>query len=290
MLFVVLTFFGMAYASAATAGQQPSTAQQHSQSKKSSDNSSFHFEVVSIRPSKPGTTGPLTWNILANGVEIRGYNLWQLFMQAFEVTAENPDGWRRAQMRNAPKWTHEDLYDVSARVSQTDLSRWQGQTRDLPLLRLALQAMLKDRCKLAFHVTSSQETAYDLVVAKSGLKIKEFRPGTPIPDRGRLLRDGGKLVGSVNAGRTQWHFVNVTMKQFAEIASEIGQPYAIRDRTGLTGRYDFIWAQQEEQGQEGDPERVLRDWPVDGLGLTLRKSAGSTNIYVIDHVEKPSPN
>jgi uncharacterized protein (TIGR03435 family) len=61
----------------------------------------------------------------------------------------------------------------------------------------------------------------------------------------------------------------------------------VRDRTNLTGRYDFI-LEQTEQPLQGE-EAVYR-FPIDPLGLTLKRGMESRPKLVIDHIEKPSAN
>jgi uncharacterized protein (TIGR03435 family) len=71
------------------------------------------------------------------------------------------------------------------------------------------------------------------------------------------------------------------------------------DKTGLTGYYDFTLNYMPEVPAGFDksnfpPEMLARpsifDALRDQLGLKLEAQKGPVTYYVIDHVEKPSPN
>jgi uncharacterized protein (TIGR03435 family) len=62
----------------------------------------------------------------------------------------------------------------------------------------------------------------------------------------------------------------------------------IRDRTNLTGRYDFTLQEIDEPSQrESD---AVDNYPIDHLGLKLKPGTESRPILVIDHIEKPTAN
>jgi uncharacterized protein (TIGR03435 family) len=59
----------------------------------------------------------------------------------------------------------------------------------------------------------------------------------------------------------------------------------VRDRTGLTGRYDFTIREVPPTD-----ENHLYNYPVDHLGLQAKRGAESRPMLVIDYIEKPAPN
>ena len=65
-----------------------------------------------------------------------------------------------------------------------------------------------------------------------------------------------------------------------------GRP--VRDKTGLTGRYDFTLELIDEPGHRN--QDALYNYPVDHLGLALKPGKETRAKLVIDHIEKPSAN
>lgn len=70
-------------------------------------------------------------------------------------------------------------------------------------------------------------------------------------------------------------------------------PYAplspVRDRTGLTGRYDFTLRVDPQSNTTANPD-VLYSFHLEQLGLKLKPGTEDRPILIIDHVEKPTPN
>jgi uncharacterized protein (TIGR03435 family) len=69
----------------------------------------------------------------------------------------------------------------------------------------------------------------------------------------------------------------------------------VLDQTGLTGTYDFIFEHSPQRvdsvnphGEKPAPE-FLQDLH-DQLGLRLEPQTGPVEVFVLDHVERPSDN
>ena len=84
----------------------------------------------------------------------------------------------------------------------------------------------------------------------------------------------------------------------SNIVSNLGhQDGTVQDKTGLTGRYDFVikFPPIEPRGQvEGavsdtDPS-LFAFTAAEALGLKLEKGKGQVETLVIDHMERPSEN
>lgn len=243
------------------------------------------FEVLSIRPIRlPLGAMQGIPNPTPNGFFTTTANLWQLVVFAYGPP-EPAWMWTSVKIDNEPSWFRE-YYAIDARVAQADLKAWQSQSSDHELLRSALRAALKERCKLAIHEQPSKERIYELVLAKAGPKLKAAAPGSTLPV-GVKLESGGVMTGGIGAsGRDDWTFHGATMRDLALNLSRVSARIPVRDRTGLTGRYDFSVRPAQ---LEPDEERVY-SYPVDHLGLRLRPGTENRPILVIDHVERPTPN
>jgi len=70
----------------------------------------------------------------------------------------------------------------------------------------------------------------------------------------------------------------------------------VLDQTGLTGNFDFSleWAPQNH-GPEADPQSddagpAIMQALSEQLGLKLESKKGPVQVFVLDHIEKPSGN
>jgi len=130
-----------------------------------------------------------------------------------------------------------------------------------------------------------------LEVAKGGPKFKESPADEPI--RKSQFPGGGVVVPE---GEMR-HFYQAPMTLLASLLTNrnLGGP-EIQDRTGLTGRYDFVeeWGAWTggvgaAAGDAVDPGPTLFS-AVAALGLKLEAAKGQIETLVIDHIDRPSEN
>jgi uncharacterized protein (TIGR03435 family) len=152
------------------------------------------------------------------------------------------------------------------------------------LLHSALRAALKERFKLAAHEEPAHRTIFELVVAKWGSRLKPAAPDTALPV-GVKLESGGVMTGIGPRGADGWNFHAATMQDLADTMLQVFFDGPVRDRTGLTGRYDFQVPRVETPG-----ENRGYTYSVDDLGLQLKRGTENRPVLVIDHVERPTPN
>jgi uncharacterized protein (TIGR03435 family) len=245
------------------------------------------FEVLSIRTVKrgPGMQVAVT-NPTPNGFTAT-VTMWQLVAFAYgpPAPAFKSQVWQRTEMRNQPGWVDSpDVYAIDGRVSQADLKAWQNQNANQDLLHSALRAALKDRFKLALHEEPAQRTMYAIVIAKRGPRLKPAAPGADLPV-GMKLESGGVATGRGPRGADGWNFYGATIQDLADLMANIFVDGPVRDRTGLTGRYDFWVPRVETPG-----ENHGFTYSVDQLGLELKRGTENRPILVLDHVERPTPN
>lgn len=241
------------------------------------------FEVLSIRPVRPGVDLSFSDRPTPNGYRAT-LSVWQAIMLAY--TTEDSVTWGATELKNTPNWLG-DFYEIDALVSRADLQPWQHQGNQHELLRSAMRAALRERCKLAIHEEPSQGEMFELIVAKGGPILKAAAADATLPAGGGKLPSGGVAVGERPGGRTVWHYYSATMGDLVQFLKIISNRRSVYDKTGLTGHYDFTFQQISEPARGDD---AIYNFPIDHLGLKLRPGKESHPILVIDHIEKPSPN
>jgi uncharacterized protein (TIGR03435 family) len=183
-----------------------------------------------------------------------------------------------------------------------------------------LRNLLSERFKLTFHREKAEVKGYALVLAKSGLRIKESlpdasvsgesKPRGPVKDSDGFVYIPGLrntlVVGSAN-GLTRWVGTNIALDSEVRNAprltgllySLIGLP--VIDATGFKGKYDFtLTFSSDTMGTSAVPSpsegggipppadvglTVFRA-VEEQLGLKLESREIPVNLFVIDHAEK----
>jgi uncharacterized protein (TIGR03435 family) len=269
------------------------------------------FEVASIRaaqPPQPGTrfgrAGPSGGPGSNDPTRYNCQNcpLSLLVSQAYDL--------KRFQL-NAPAWMDTERYDVNAKVPDK-------ATKEQ--LRLMIQRLLAERFKLVVHHEPKEMTSYELVVGKNGPKLKETDPAAPPPEPptpGPLPKDkdgfaiappGAMVIEMTNGEpRATLNAVGETMAQLANrLSNQLNKP--VFDRTGLTGKYDFLLRFSPDIPQMGAPPPGAGGGPPppppppdigpgfiaavqSQLGLKLESKKGPVDVLVVDHMEKtPTEN
>ncbi len=192
------------------------------------------------------------------------------------------------------------------------------------------QGLLSERFRLSVHRSSREMPVYQLVVAKGGLKIKQFveehlpatssgssQPPADGAPRGQIDKEEFPVLppGRVPAtiiinGRVSWRMPGATMAQFAAgLVRQVAQP--VVDATGLAGKYDFFlsWVIEGAAGRGTNPTgsqepRTTQPNSLEfsgglsifgalqrQLGLKLEEKKAPVDVLVVDHVDRiPTEN
>ena len=254
----------------------------------------YRFDVASIKPSNPDASGGYM-TILGPGSDrftARNLELMLLIRAAYGI----PMGADDSRVTGGPSWLRSEKYDVDANIDSSVVDGLNTLSRDQRMLVLQqmLQALLADRCKLAIHGETKDLAIYTLVIAKNGPKLQDAKPGeTPSLGSGG---SGGTRTITGQAG---------SMASFVRrLSVSLGCP--VVDKTGLAGKYDFKleWTPDDNQGQSlstGAPNDRPAPPPdsnapsffqaiQEQLGLKLVSGKGPVEVFVIDHIERPSAN
>jgi uncharacterized protein (TIGR03435 family) len=214
------------------------------------------FEVVDIRPSRPGETEDFR---LANGrIDAKAIQIKDMVLFAYDLE----DDW----IRGAEKWLETDRYDIVAKTAPTESA---------DTLRVLVQAMLADRFKLKVHKETQPVTVYGLTANKS--KLKEADPSS----RSTCLRR--VIDGAVGLTCT-----NTTMEQFAKRIREVAGGYLehpVVDLTELKGAYDFTVAWARRNRTLGNGPR-MPDTPAEAGGAIPVASDRAAGLTVFEAVDR----
>jgi uncharacterized protein (TIGR03435 family) len=194
----------------------------------------YRFEVASIRPGPPDgrLSGPPGPAYTPGRFREEATSIWGLAAMAF--------GKKQAFEIEGPSWMYKTYFTVNATLPE-------GATKaDLPIM---VQHLLEDRFGLRFHHVTRQMAGYQLVVAKSGLKIAKSSGPAPDPTAvkgpGFSFKDGLPDFDKNSRSMTMCaydycalHGRNRGMRDLAaDLAQRLHAPVA--DATGLEGGYDY---------------------------------------------------
>jgi uncharacterized protein (TIGR03435 family) len=129
------------------------------------------FEVASIKPSKPDE-GRILVSFTPDGASYTGVPLQLLLRETFGVEDD--------RILGTPPWVKTDRFDIEAKVDSADVPKLDNVSFEQR--RQMLLPLLEDRFHLKYHHESKQLSTYALVIAKSGLKLKEAKRGDTYSD------------------------------------------------------------------------------------------------------------
>jgi uncharacterized protein (TIGR03435 family) len=270
------------------------------------------FDAASVRQSAPvPPTGGVYFGPARGGpgTPDPGQITWSYAsMKAMLLTAYDVKNYQIS----GPAWLDTERYDVVARVPE-------GVT--VEQARIMWQNLLAERFGLTVRHEPKEFQVQQLVIAKSGPKLKEtsWDPAAPLPpgppkiEKGELLSPGAVMtIFPDPAGPRAHTFAKAQpISKLTEMLSN-GLGHPVLDKTGLTGRYDFMldYAMnlngtiQLPLPPPGAPEAapVLSDRARDPLpdlaaavqkqlGLALVAGKAMLDVVVVDRINKvPTEN
>jgi uncharacterized protein (TIGR03435 family) len=176
-----------------------------------------------------------------------------------------------------PGWLDQNEYDIDARTAGV-ATRVQ--------MALMLRSLIAERFKLTQHGEMREMRVYELMVAKSGAKIRPVSGGEAVPAGGGFhfhgdLRQFADLLAvqlTIPASDNPSEPVRASTSQIPVV-----------DKTGLEGVFDFSVDIRPELGTD-----MLTSWQralQDQLGLMIESSKENVAVIVVDDAAKiPTEN
>jgi uncharacterized protein (TIGR03435 family) len=246
------------------------------------------FDVASIREIQPAGDSP-SWAI---GL-ISPLHSCQFQAKAHAVTVlmQLAYGFAPFEISGGPDWVNTSLYNVDAKCDHSVDDQFARFTDDQAKLEKEhmLQALLTDRFHLKAHWESKRANVYALELAnpKSGSKLQPAKVETVDPSIPNATPPETRGPDIQSRMDPHGHVMTVRYLTTKGIAGLLGSMLqgTVEDKTGLPGRYDFTL-------QYTYPESypTLTTAIQEQLGLKLERTLGSVDIFVIDHIERPSEN
>lgn len=272
----------------------------------------MEFEVASIRPS-PGrlTKMNFPWAEGAPYPQNGGYFSADTTLLAyiwFAYKLSQAPEQTRLTLERTPKWLDSQHFAVQARAPG-------NPTKDQ--MRLMMQSLLAERCKLVVHFESREMQVLALTLVepgKTGPKLRRHIEDPPCDFQGTPsaqnpsarkaevfpLPCGRFYIDETPDNLQRLGARNVTMQRIATSLADVGQlGHPAIDQTRLSGTFDFSidWEPLPNgpRPPDADEQPFLSRLPLeralkDQLGLKLVKQKAPVRFLVIDHVEKPSEN
>jgi uncharacterized protein (TIGR03435 family) len=270
----------------------------------------LEFEVASVRTNKSDDEAFMNISPLLGDGPVPSGNLYlaknikliQFIAFAYSLT--------QIQLRSLElhvPWTTQDRFDIEARA--------QGDPTKSDY-RLMMQSLLANRFKLKVHYETRVVPLYVLVLAKPGKFGPQLRlhraddpacvkPATP-QNPNEVDADGypevcGGPYGMMPSkpGRMKSGGRDVSMARFTAILTGVGAvDRPMLDKTGIQGTIDYSieWRKVVDQVARGAPVELDEDAPTfadalkEQLGIRMLPQKGPSELFLVDHIERPSEN
>lgn len=235
----------------------------------------YTYEVVSVRPSKPGELNSRIGPGPQGGMRTENTTTMQLLTFAYNC--------REYQLNGGPDWVNTARFDVRFTPDKPEIALGPGVQRAqaeamFGRQRQRMQAILRDRFGLVLRAEVKELPVYALTIAKGGHKLKTAEAG-----KGPHLSTSDRQM-TANAV-----YMNMVTP---DLAGRLGRP--VLNETGLDGPFDFRleWtADSDETAQTAGTAGVsIFTALTEQLGLKLQSKKGPVPVFVIEKIEKPSEN
>jgi uncharacterized protein (TIGR03435 family) len=224
------------------------------------------FEVATIKPADPDDRNQ-GFRLDGHRISIESNTMTSLICFAYSI--------QKTQIVNAPQWFNEQTWNIDGVPDTEGKPNWHQYRR-------MLQKLLSTRFGLVMHHDKRELSVYAITIAKGGPKLEKSKS-----DPDALSDSSGHGVGPAQYMK----FTNDSMSDFAQ-TMELMVDKPVVDQTSLSGRYDFtlLWTPDTLRAAPTDTAPGLFTAVQEQLGLKLEATRAPTDVFVIDHAERPSEN
>jgi uncharacterized protein (TIGR03435 family) len=230
------------------------------------------YEVVSIKPSDPNSHGS-GMRTMPDGFAWNNNPIASMVKGAYGVTIDS-------QIVGLPNWATQDGYDITAKTDPETTERLKNLPRKERWKeeQLMQQSILAERCQFEAHEETKELPVYELVIAKSGLKMKDAPPDEPGSE---TMRSGQMAVHAMS--------IDTIVDGFAGTDGRL-----IVDKTGFEDRkfdFELKWTPEEQRATASDDAAPSFFTALEEqLGMKLVPAKDPVKVLIVDHIERPSPN
>jgi uncharacterized protein (TIGR03435 family) len=237
------------------------------------------WDVAVIKPH-PAEDHSMMWQMTADGLSLINLPLEMMICSAWDV--------KPYQVSGLSGWMKSSTFDLTAKVSGDDVAAY--KKLNVAQRRKMLQNLLTERFQLKVHMETKTLPIYDLVVDKSGSKLKVSTAIEAPSDEERKANPEKYKKGSMMMGPGTYEGTGVQVRSLtSQLGNTLGKP--VHDATGLTGLYDIALHFRPEEAAAGSDDNS--DAPSvfsavqEQLGLKLLPNKGPVETLVVDGAQKP---
>lgn len=254
------------------------------------------FDVASVKQIKPTDAAELRFPAFDGTRFVSAAPLFFVIATAYRLPL-NPS----PRLSGAPDWIDgpDAVYDIEA-TTQMPPGLTSGARGER--LRSMIRSLLAERFKLAMHLETREMPVYEIAVAKGGPKLEKAQVDEKdCPD---AFSPGVIPCHQFNGGQGRGiHGQAVTIADLANFVENwAGRP--VLDKTGLHEAYKIdtqpwipmqLSTNSPPDGTKGENGAENRDLPTlfqvfEKLGLKLEAAKDKVDVYIIDHIDRPSEN
>jgi len=248
------------------------------------------FEVASVRRSASGRVPDVQFK---NGrLSASSVPLAILVSIAYNVPFQGP------RLKGIDPELGMETYDIQAMAAPGLVPEGASQDASIAKLRPMLQVLLKDRFRLKIQAETGQQSVYQLIVGKSGPRLQKAKLS-----ESECAADQTRRCHRIGGG--QGRGIHATAVDIGDLVRfvENWTDRPLLDKTGLTGLYDIEtdgWVplrprmptpgSSPENDTMSDPTRPTLYMIFERLGLKMESSKAPVEMFVVEHLGRPTEN